>query len=125
MGEPADGTRPPDGGVDSGSPGTADTPTSETDAEDTNTTYWAESPHPTHAPPGDGEFGWRGWVLVGVLILSFVVIPWTLIYLPAARESLLEPLGLTLRDAYLALPMVPAILLAVVAVWAAVRSRAR
>lgn len=78
---------------------------------------------PAQAPPGEGSFGWRGWVLVAMIVLSFLVIPWTLVYLPAARGPLAE-LGLSLRDAYLALPMVPAILLAAVAVWAAVRSRA-
>lgn len=85
----------------------------------------AQSPQPpTYAPPGSGSFGWRGWILVGMIAFSFLVIPWTLVYLPAA-QSQLATIGLSLRDAYLALPMIPAILLAIVAVWAAVRSRAR
>lgn len=83
----------------------------------------AEAAYPAHAPPSD-EFGWEGWVVVGVLILSFLVVPPAIIYLPEA-QGVVRSLGLTMRDAYLALPMVPAILLGAVAVWAAVRHRRR
>ena len=79
--------------------------------------------YPSHAPPSD-EFGWEGWVVVGVLIFSFLVVPPAIIYLPEAQD-VVRSLGLTLRDAYLALPMVPAILLGATAVWAAVRHRRR
>lgn len=78
---------------------------------------------PRTAPPAD-DFGWHGWVLVGFVIFSLVVIPATILFLPRA-QTFIGTLGLTLRDAYLVLPMFPAVFLAFVAVWAAVRSRAR
>jgi len=70
----------------------------------------------------DEVFGWRGWVLVCVVVFAFLVVPATLLYLPQA-QGVVASLGLTLRDAYLVLPLVPAFLLGVTAVWAAVRSR--
>ncbi|MEF8854831.1 MAG: hypothetical protein V5A24_04985 [Haloarculaceae archaeon] len=79
--------------------------------------------YPTQAPTPE-EFGWEGWLVVGVLILSFLVVPPAIVLLPEAR-GLVASLGLTMRDAYLALPMVPAILLGATAVWAAVRIRGR
>jgi len=74
------------------------------------------------AEPASQSFGWRGWVLVGALVLSLIVIPWVIIYLPEA-QGLLSSLGLGLRDAYLVLPLFPAIGLAGLAVWSAVASR--
>ena len=68
------------------------------------------------------SLGWRGWVLVGALIVSMVVIPWTIIALPRA-QGFLASLGLGWRDAYLFLPMVPAVGLGLLSVWAAVASR--
>ena len=68
------------------------------------------------------EFGWRGWVLVGVIAVAFLVVPALILFLPQARD-VVASLGLTLRDAYLVLPLVPAFLLGATAVWAAVRSR--
>jgi hypothetical protein len=61
-------------------------------------------------------------VLVGALVVSLVVIPWAIVLLPSAR-GVLGSLGLGLRDAYLVLPMVPALGLGLLAVWAAVASR--
>jgi hypothetical protein len=78
---------------------------------------------PAQAPTGESEFDWRGWLLVGVVVVAFVVAPVSILALPAA-QSLIASLGLTLRDAYLVVPLVPAFLLGAVAVWAAVRSRA-
>jgi hypothetical protein len=71
----------------------------------------------------DEAFGWRGWVLVGVVVVAFLVVPAAILFLPQAR-GFVAALGLTLRDAYLVLPLVPAFLLGATAVWAAVRSRA-
>jgi len=68
------------------------------------------------------EFGWRGWVLVGVIVVAFLVVPAAILFLPQA-QGVVASLGLTLRDAYLVLPLVPAFLLGATAVWAAVRSR--
>lgn len=78
---------------------------------------------PERAPTAAREsLGWRGWVLVAALVVSFVVIPWTIVFLPQA-QGFLSSLGLGLRDAYLFLPMIPAVGLGVLAVWAAVASR--
>jgi hypothetical protein len=66
------------------------------------------------APPTDGdrEFDWRGWVLIGVLVVALFVAPGLIIW---------NPPGLPYRAALLALPMVPALLLGLVAVWATTR----
>lgn len=77
---------------------------------------------PQWARPDGSEFGWRGWTLVGVIVLSFLVIPVSLVGL-AHRPDLVDSVGLTFRDAYLVLPMIPAILLAMTAVWAALHAR--
>ncbi|WP_235853485.1 hypothetical protein [Halosimplex salinum] len=74
------------------------------------------------ADPESKEFGRRGWFLVAVLVLAFVVIPWSLIALPAAGDFA-GSIGLGWRDAYLVLPLIPALLLGVVGVWTAVESR--
>ena len=62
---------------------------------------------------GREEWDWRGWVLVGVIALCFLVIPATILYLPPVRPY---------KFAYLVLPMIPAILLGATAVWSAQRS---
>jgi len=81
---------------------------------------------PSGEPPRQAstteEFGWEGWVLVGMIVLGFLVIPVAILVLPAA-QGVVRSLGLTLRAAYLALPLVPAFLLGAVAVWSALRSR--
>ncbi len=66
------------------------------------------------APPTDAdrEFGWRGWTLVGVLVFAFFVAPALIIW---------QPPGLPYRVALLALPMLPALALGIVAVWATTR----
>ena len=101
-----------------GSPPVDDGVESPADANDGG----AEARRPHYAPPQNETFDWRGWVLVGVVVVSFLVVPIAILFLPHAR-SLIESFGLTLRAAYLALPMLPAILLGATAVWAAVRSR--
>lgn len=90
--------------------------------DDDGYVHQPRSSPPAQASPAEGTFGWRGWVLVGVVVFAFLVVPISLLYLPRA-QSLVRSVGLTLRDAYLVLPLVPAFLLATVAVWAAVRSR--
>lgn len=67
------------------------------------------------APSGGGppsrdadEFGWRGWLLLAALSVAFVVVP-ALIYF--------RPPGVSFTVAYLVLPLVPAVLLALLAVW--------
>jgi hypothetical protein len=77
---------------------------------------------PRYAPPQQEGFDWRGWVLVAIVVVSFLLVPGAILVLPYA-QSFVESLGLTFRAAYLALPMIPALLLGATAVWAAVRSR--
>lgn len=81
--------------------------------------------HRPGGPPaaGDREFDWRGWLLVGTLVVSFLVVPAAIVALPSVQGAI-GRLGLTLRDAYLVLPLVPAFLLGAIAVWSAVRTRA-
>jgi len=79
---------------------------------------------PQWAQPSPGDFGWRGWTLVGVIVLSFLVIPIAMIAI-AHRPSIVGSFGMTFQDAYLTLPMIPAILLALTAVWAGLHARRR
>ncbi|ELZ66940.1 hypothetical protein C457_12924 [Haloferax prahovense DSM 18310] len=58
-------------------------------------------------------FGDRGWVLVGVVALCFLVIPGAVYLVP----SLPAMAGLPYLAAMLALPMLPALALGLVAVW--------
>jgi hypothetical protein len=76
------------------------------------------------ATPGGAqrEFDWRGWTLVGAIVVAFLVVPALILYLPAARD-LIRSLGLTVRDAYLVLPLLPAFGLGAIAVWSAIRMR--
>jgi hypothetical protein len=82
----------------------------------------SEPQRPQYAPPKQEGFDWRGWILVGVVVVSFLVVPGAILYLPYA-QSAVAWLGIDFRTAYLTLPMIPAILLGATAVWAAVRSR--
>jgi len=72
--------------------------------------------------PESKEFGLRGWGLVLALVVTFLVIPWTIIALPSA-QSFIESLPLGWRDAYLVLPFVPALFLGALGVWTAVANR--
>ena len=65
-----------------------------------------ESPAPE---PADREFGRRGWLLLAGVLVAFVIVP-AVIYL--------RPPGVPYVVAYLVLPLVPAVLLAALAVWA-------
>lgn len=69
-----------------------------------------------------GNFDWRGWTLVGAIVVAFLVVPAAILYLPAAR-GLVQSVGLTVRDAYLVLPLLPAFGLGAIAVWSAIRTR--
>lgn len=77
---------------------------------------------PRHAPPPAKEFDWEGWLLVGLVVTCFLVVPALVLTLPEAHW-LIGLLGLSVRQAYIAFPMIPALLLGGTAVWAAVRSR--
>ena len=65
----------------------------------------------------DREFDWRGWVLVGAIVVSFLVIPTIIVLYPHVGTMF----GLSFWDAYLVLPMIPAVVLAAIAVWATTR----
>lgn len=64
--------------------------------------------------PEDREFDWQGWTLVGVIVFAFLVAPAVILFHP--------PEALPFFVAYLVLPLLPAVLLGVVAV--AVTARA-
>jgi len=81
------------------------------------------APRNTPTDP-DTEFDWRGWLLVAAVVLAFLVVPGILYVLPAAQGAIAS-LGLGLRHTYLVLPLVPAFVLGIIAVWSAVRSRSR
>lgn len=68
------------------------------------------------------EFGTSGWILVGMIAVAFLLVPGAILLLPAA-QGIISQLGLTLRDAYLTLPLLPAFALGGLAVWSAIRSR--
>jgi hypothetical protein len=77
---------------------------------------------PRYHPPRQDSFDWRGWLLVGSIVVSFFVIPGAILYLPYAQD-LIAASGLAWRQAYLVLPMIPAVLLGAIAIWTAVSSR--
>ena len=70
---------------------------------------WVDDP--AHPAAADREFDWRGWTLVGVIVFAFIVAPATIILLPPAEYL----------SALIALPLVPAVILAITAVWATTR----
>lgn len=63
--------------------------------------------------PADREFDWQGWTLVGMVVLAFVVAPAIILFHP--------PDLLPFFVAYLVVPLLPAVLLGLVAVWATAR----
>lgn len=65
------------------------------------------------AADSDGEFGPRGWLLVAVVFVGFLVVP-GIIYLRPATPG---EAGLPFVVAMLVLPLVPAALLGATAVW--------
>ena len=68
----------------------------------------------------DREFGWRGWALVGMLFVALVAVPVLLYFVPRV-QGLTASIGLGYRDAFLVLPLIPALVLAALAVWATTR----
>ena len=69
--------------------------------------------HPIDPSASDREFGWRGWVLVGIVFVSFVIVPLLILRYP--------PVSFSYRVAFLILPLAPAVLLGIAAVWATTR----
>lgn len=66
-------------------------------------------------------FGARGWVLVAIVALSVLVVPGVIYLYPAAPATA----GLPFFAAMLALPMLPALLLGLTAVWSMTAARRR
>lgn len=59
------------------------------------------------------SFGWQGWLLVVAIILAMLVIPLIIFVRP--------PTDLSYRFAFLILPLGPALILGILAVWVATR----
>jgi len=72
-----------------------------------------DPPHDDDPASDDAGLGWVGWVLVAAVVLAVLVIPGAIYLWPAGGTVL----GAHYRTAMLVLPMVPAVLLGVVAVW--------
>ncbi len=66
----------------------------------------------TGEPAADG-FGRRGWALTAALFTCVLVIPGIIYVYPYAAGSF----GLTFFGTYLVLPLIPAVLLGLIAVW--------
>jgi hypothetical protein len=64
-------------------------------------------------------FGRRGWVLVAAIVLAFLVIPGVVYLFPALPADA----GLPFLAAMLVLPLAPAVLLGLVAVWSMTAAR--
>jgi len=71
-----------------------------------------ESAEPASPPEAEG-FGRKGWALTAVLFWCVLVIPGVIYAYPYAAGAF----GVTFFATYLALPLVPAALLGLVAVW--------
>ena len=68
----------------------------------------------TYTGKADGEgFGKQGWVLVAAIIVCFLVIPGFIYLNPTAPAQL----GWTFFATFLVLPLIPAVLLGLIAVW--------
>jgi len=76
---------------------------------------------PERSPP-ERDPSLEPWLVIGALAVALVVIPWALIVLPEAR-GIVGAVGFSMRDAYLVVPLVPAVGLGLVGVWTAIRSR--
>lgn len=81
------------------------------DGDDQSTTAGLENA----VPEPDEEFGARGWLLVGVVVVCFLLLPVVVTLRPVRVFGF--------RSTYLLLPLLPAVVLGATAVWVAVRSR--
>lgn len=77
----------------------------------------SDGPLMIHPDEADREFDWRGWSLVGATFVAFVVVPGVIYLYPHAPSTV----GLSFWDTYLVLPMIPAVILGLLAVWATTR----
>ncbi|MFD1647460.1 hypothetical protein [Haloarchaeobius litoreus] len=81
-------------------------------ADDDSEGYVHRPAEGTHPEAVDREWNWRGWVVVAVVAFSFLVMPVVILY---------RPPSLPYWVALLAFPMLPALLLGLVAVWGTTR----
>jgi hypothetical protein len=72
-------------------------------------------------PDPDPDLGPKGWVLVAAVVVAVLVVPLTVYLWPAAGGVL----GAHYRTAMLVLPLFPAVLLGLVAVWSMTIGRPR
>ncbi|AZH26601.1 hypothetical protein [Haloplanus aerogenes] len=61
----------------------------------------------------DDGLDWAGWILVAAVVVAVLVIPGVIYLWPAGGQVL----GATYRTAMLVLPMIPAVILGLIAVW--------
>jgi hypothetical protein len=74
----------------------------------------ADRDGPTATAPDETEgLGRAGWVLVIAVVVSVLVVPGLIYLWPAGGTAI----GATYRSAMLVLPMVPALVLGLIAVW--------
>ena len=69
-------------------------------------------------PDDRATLGGRGWLLLGAVALALFILPATVLIVPEFHEQLTR-IGVS-QELFFALPLLPAITLAVVAVWVAV-----
>lgn len=91
------------------------------DGEDTYVHRPSGEP-PRQAATGEQSFGWRGWLLVAAIVFAFLVAPWALILLTSVQGAVAD-LGLGYRNTFLVVPLLPAVVLGLLGVWTALRSR--
>ena len=66
-----------------------------------------------HSEPEPTGFGAQGWILVAAVVSCFLVIPGAIYLFP----TVLPGFGLGFLATFLALPLIPAVILGLVAVW--------
>ncbi|SDM46489.1 hypothetical protein SAMN04487949_1754 [Halogranum gelatinilyticum] len=90
---------------------------SETDTDAESDGGYVHRPGEDETVGDDGEsagsFGGQGWILVAIVVLSFLVVPGLIYVFPSIPASF----GIPYLAAFLALPMIPALLLGLTAVW--------
>jgi hypothetical protein len=89
---------------------------SEGSGEDGSTVTVTTGEAPTdaiEADDADEGLGRVGWVLVAAVVVAVLVVPGAIYLWPAGGHVL----GATYRSAMLVLPMVPALILGLIAVW--------
>lgn len=115
VGTETDATTPPDQHTDGEATTESESPLPDGKVRDRQTGK------PTYVEAAD-DIDWRGWFLVGVVVICFLVIPAFILFIPQ-MSGFISSLGFSMRQAYLVFPMIPAIILGLTAVWAAVATQ--